>query len=356
MTRFRLLLAAGFFLTPTVARAMSDNCGEGYWCDCRPRESQCLAPYATCEEACNQRHNTGSSSGSSSGEMTWDPGAGRRRRAAAAEEKRQKAIVDTNNKGVEYHKKNDFVNAIIQYEAALAQDPENEIYKKNLENARASQKFEQDVEARRDAWWKDSAVAADRVKGVMGGLSFDGAGGTPAAADGELGFSSSIPAAAAPNGDAMVVDARNVPSGLSASVERSIKAAYPDAPPAVTDRLRKGFQAVETRDWKAARAWFQDALQRDPTNAGLQRFVELTEDPAQRAKPVPQPPKGPIPASDAELAAFFSFFRDPPSHPKYQASETVRARVLNLSKDEFNRLLALQLPTDADQELLFGGR
>ena len=31
------------------------------------------------------------------------------------------------------------------------------------------------------------------------------------------------------------------------------------------------------RDWKVAKAWFQDALNRDPNNAGLKRLVALSD-------------------------------------------------------------------------------
>jgi hypothetical protein len=69
--------------------------------------------------------------------------------------------------------------------------------------------------------------------------------------------------------DPMVVDARNVPSGLPQSVE----AAIPHTP--AGDRLRKGYEAVLDHDWKVARAWFQDARNHAPGDAGIARVVEL---------------------------------------------------------------------------------
>lgn len=80
-----------------------------------------------------------------------------------------------------------------------------------------------------------------------------------------------------PNLDPMVVDARKVPSGLPKSVDDAIASGYSDAPPGVSERVRKGFQAIATHDWKVARAWFQDALNHDPSNAGLNRLVELAD-------------------------------------------------------------------------------
>jgi len=81
----------------------------------------------------------------------------------------------------------------------------------------------------------------------------------------------------APSSDPMVVDARNVPSGLPKALDNAIANAYASAPPGVSDRVRKGFQAVMEHDWKVAKAWFQDALKRDPNNAGLKRLVALTD-------------------------------------------------------------------------------
>lgn len=80
-----------------------------------------------------------------------------------------------------------------------------------------------------------------------------------------------------PHTDTSVVDARNIPSGLPKSVENAINGVYSSAPPGVSERVRKGFQAVMERDWKVAKAWFQDALNRDPNNANLQRLVALTD-------------------------------------------------------------------------------
>lgn len=77
--------------------------------------------------------------------------------------------------------------------------------------------------------------------------------------------------------DTAVVDARKVPSSLPKGLEQAIAGAYSASPPGVSDRVRKGFQAVMVRDWAVAQAWFQDALRLDPGNAGLQRLVALTD-------------------------------------------------------------------------------
>jgi len=82
---------------------------------------------------------------------------------------------------------------------------------------------------------------------------------------------------ASPSNDPMVVDARNVPSSLPKSLDAAIARTYIDAPPGVPERIRKGFQAADTKDWKVAKAWFQDALNHDPTNIGIKRLVALCD-------------------------------------------------------------------------------
>ena len=78
--------------------------------------------------------------------------------------------------------------------------------------------------------------------------------------------------------DPTLVDAR-VPSGLPKSVENAIASAFSNAPLGVSDRVRKGFQAVMTKDWKVARAWFQDALNHDPGNINLKSFIVAVDQP-----------------------------------------------------------------------------
>ncbi len=97
-----------------------------------------------------------------------------------------------------------------------------------------------------------------------------------------------------PSGDSMVVDAQNVSSGMSKDIDDAITGAYKDAPPGVAGRVSKAFQSVMKRDWKLAKAWFEDALNHDPTNIGLQRFVALCDYTYTRpipAKPVQSAPK-----------------------------------------------------------------
>lgn len=139
------------------------------------------------------------------------------------------------------------------------------------------------------------------------------------------------PEPASSSGDPMVVDARKVSPGLMKNVNNAIAAAYSDAPPGVSDRVRKGFQAVAERDWKVAKAWFQDALNRDPDNAGLKRLVALID-----------PPKHTAPAAGMQLQLpdpndIYIFF----PRPKDQTAPAVGTQ--------------LQLPDEKDILLLFPG-
>ena len=167
------------------------------------------------------------------------------------------------------------------------------------------------------------------------------------------------PAPTVPSGDPMVVDARNVPSGLPKALDNAIATAYSAAPPGVSDRVRKGFQAVMDRDWKVAKAWFEDALNRDPNNAGLKRMIVLSEYSLRDRQAVTSGGTGSVPAvktsapTKAEIDEFFRNFRE---GRKFTPTDKVRNHVLSMSNEEFkNRIWEspLQLPQDSDVTYLF---
>lgn len=95
-----------------------------------------------------------------------------------------------------------------------------------------------------------------------------------------------------PNLDPMVVDARNVPTGLPKSVEAEI----PNTP--AGNRVRKGFQAVMDHDWQVALAWFKDALNHEPDNAGIMRLIDLAEYTMQHRQQLPPPASKRTPNAD----------------------------------------------------------
>lgn len=182
----------------------------------------------------------------------------------------------------------------------------------------------------------------------------------PAGLGGKSDFKGAFakPAPTVPSGDPMVVDAR-VPSGLPKALENVIATAYSTAPPGVSDRVRKGFQAVMDRDWKVAKAWFQDALNRDPNNAGLKRMIVLADYSLRDRQAVTSGGTGSVPAvktsapTKAEIDEFFRNFRE---GRKFTPTDKVRNHVLSMSNEEFkNRIWEspLQLPQDSDITYLF---
>lgn len=76
-----------------------------------------------------------------------------------------------------------------------------------------------------------------------------------------------------PNTDPNVVDARH--ARIPMKVDSALSKVFKDATPDVAERVRKGFQAVETKDWVLAKAWFEDALLRDPGNAAIKSFIAV---------------------------------------------------------------------------------
>lgn len=151
----------------------------------------------------------------------------------------------------------------------------------------------------------------------------------------------------APHTDTSVVDARNVPPGLPKAWNNAIATAYLDAPPGVSDRVRKGFQAVATRDWKVAKAWFEDALNRDPNNAGLKRLVALSDAPQPSNKPKPAPAATNNPNLQLPDPNDIRFL-----FPGLQAMKDREAPVFKTLPDGRR----VQMPQDSDMEFLFGPR
>lgn len=170
----------------------------------------------------------------------------------------------------------------------------------------------------------------------------------------------------------MVVDARNVPSGLPKGLDNAIASAYASAPPGVSDRVRKGFQAVMVRDWAVAKAWFKDALNHDPNNAGLKRLVALTDAPQQpdnqfRAKVDERNEPAGLGGSDAKWAGTPVSKSDPVGEttidpdihmpdpmdilfPGLQAMKDREPPVFKTLPDGS----LVQLPQESDLEFLFG--
>jgi tetratricopeptide (TPR) repeat protein len=179
---------------------------------------------------------------------------------------RHALAVVRNDLGREAWKRGEFAAALDFFERALQADPTDDSAR---ENAGIARNYLQEVgrqKAAVAAAQQNIVQLADAIQRTTpaGGLNLD-----------DLAPTGRIPAE--PGNNPMVVNASNVPSGLPKAVDDVIAATYRNTPAAVSDRARKGFQAIAARDWKVARAWFQDALNRDPGNAELKRMVDLAD-------------------------------------------------------------------------------
>lgn len=218
--------------------------------------------------------------------------------AQQAEQARQQRLNEAhtaNQQGVAFYNSRDWGKALTSFQEAAAKNPDDPTIKANLVEAQAAVA---QAQTQLENQQRDKAAAQHMQEAIQGfaqtlktapaagGLDFDGGSSSSspgAGTSGGLDFTATVAAnkqpapPQPPAGDPNVVDARNVPSGLSKAVEDAISGAYRDAPPGVSDRVRKGFQAVADRDWKVAKASFEDALNRDPNNAGLKHLVELAD-------------------------------------------------------------------------------
>ncbi len=269
-------------------------------------------------------------------------------------------IADTHQQvGNLAHKRGDVHQALREYELANQYRPGSAQISQSLTLLRgeiATQRQAKEMEA---AAAKEARAAAERVQKSIqdlarsfnaapasGGLDFDGRtlGAAPGGnSSGGLDFVAGVaPNKTSPTGDTRVVDARNVPSGLSKTTENAIAGAYQNAPAGVSDRVRKGFQATMDRDWNVAKAWFEDALNRDPGNAGLKRMVVLSDytlNSRQAPAPAAAAPLPEVAPATPGKAAIEAFFRDFQAGRRQSPTDEVRSYVLSLPPEQFKRLV-----------------
>jgi tetratricopeptide (TPR) repeat protein len=239
------------------------------------------------------------------------------------ERQRLKAKAWSSDEALDYFDRKDWDNAIRSFEEALDRDPDDPDLNDWLKRAKAEK-----------AKARMPAIASPPRPALTNGSKVVDTRNEPAGLGGK---SNSTGATAKPG---QTKPAPTSPSSLPKALDNAIATAYSSAPPGVSDRVRKGFQAVMARDWKVAKAWFQDALNRDPNNAGLKRLVVLTDAPQQ-----PNPPHATVDArnepaglggkSDAKGAS------TPPSKTNLAPASTTGAQV--------------QLPDPNDIYLMFPG-
>lgn len=284
------------------------------------------------------------------------------------------AGVELNNRAIKLFETGDWAGAIPMLEQALAKFPDDPIIQKNLTYARERLTQAQAERARIQAQERDLALARNIQGGIQnfaqtlnaapssGGLDFDGRAATGPSGTEGLDFAAVLPTpvpvqpGCGPSRDSRVVDACNVPSGLPRDVEDAISGGYANTPPGVSDRVRKGAQAVMTKDWAVAKAWFQDALRLDPNNAALKRLVEITEySSPERPAATPAAPRPIVaseitrPPSEAELNEYFR--KRDPGEPEPVRTKQMRLYIIGMPNEEFARRLGLRTsPAEAAQE------
>lgn len=318
------LVVAGLFLYP-ASNALAFCSGGCDCCRCPTGQAQCLGSHSSCEAACGLVSEGGSSS--SSGR---DYEAERRAQEQAEAARRAEA----------------------ERQAELEHQRREAENKRRIEEAERQAKFLED----RDA-------AASTLRGSTGTRASSSGAGEPVlrgstATSGGSGLRGSSAdtglrglrtgTTVTPNTDPMVVDARNVPTGLPKSVEDNI----PKTP--AGDRVRKGFQAIMNHDWKVARAWFQDAHNHEPGDAGIKRLVDLAEYTLHKEQQ-PRPPaskRTPNAADKAQIAATMAALEH--IEDSWMEKEIIEA-LLDYSRNGLRKQAAgnqVQLPLDSDLELL----
>jgi len=285
--------------------------------------------------------------------------------ARQAEDARNQRITEASNlndQGIEAYNAGDYQTAIRDFQDALDKMPDDATIKANLQKAKdqvaylAAAKKQMEEEA----FNKNKTETLNQLKGISDSGTFDARlRDAPNSGSGALNLKT-LPDA---NTDTRVVDARNVPSGLPRSVDDAILSGYAAAPPGVSDRVRKGFQAIAAHDWILAKAWFGDALNHDPNNQGLKRLVELAD---YTRRSLEQQKAAKI--SEASLKKITLLPQDSDMRFLFPGDESPASRKhLQLPQDSDMRFLFpddaapasgkkhLDLPKDSDIEFLFPG-
>ncbi|MBK7392804.1 MAG: hypothetical protein IPI64_05800 [Chloracidobacterium sp.] len=131
-------------------------------------------------------------------------------------------------------------------------------------------KAKKEAAERQKAFEKSRDEALQTIKGSGGATTLRDINGT-----GDPGLKGSSTSSGLRDGKQTPAAAPEpvVPKFLETTVANS----FPMAPPEVSERIRKGLQAVMNHDWKVARAWFQDAQNREPKDLGIQRLAALAD-------------------------------------------------------------------------------
>jgi tetratricopeptide (TPR) repeat protein len=268
---------------------------------------------------------------------------------------------DLNQKGVDAYNSGNYDSARNLFQEALDKWPNNSTIAENLQKAKDQIAHQADLKKQKqdEEFNRNKQEALGQLKGISTSGDFDSRTGLKGAGSTDSGLKDGPNSGAAGglktlpevNTDPMVVDGRNVPSGLPKSVDDAIVSGYVGAPPGVSDRVRKAFQAISVHDWKVARAWFQDALNHDPDNAGLKRLVDLADFTETRyeikARSTSSIPIKPSTNEDIPANA------DPRTYALTSTKTHTREAWVRFISQRYAQTGQLQLPKDSDIELIF---
>jgi len=175
------------------------------------------------------------------------------------------AADDFVDKGNKFYKEGAWGQAIAYYKKALDYNPDNDDATYNIKKAQEKIAAEQTADIQEARLLAQQKLAQERIEAVTAQQQ---QAEERIKAQQQYNQSAATPPV---NTDPSVVDTRNISTGLPKEVEDSI----PHTP--AGDRVRKGFEAIQAHDWKVALAWFQDALNHEPSDPGLQRLVDLAK-------------------------------------------------------------------------------
>ena len=256
---------------------------------------------------------------------------------AAKKQRINDEVQDLNQQGLDAYNRGDYETAIEFYQDALDKRPNDPSILQNIQTAK--DQIAAIEQRKQEAFNQSKQEGLNQLKDISQGGSLDSDSGLKGIGSTDSGLKdiSNV------NTDTHVVDARNVPSGLPKSVDDAITTGYAGAPNGVSDRVRKGFQAITTHDWKVAKAWFEDALNHDPNNLGLKRLVELA-DYTERRKEQIAANKG---TKSITSASLIQLPEDSDIKLLFPDEQPAQAGLASIPADK--------MPKDSDIELLFPG-
>ena len=201
-------------------------------------------------------------------------------KAAAAQKIIQGEADALTQQGRDAFNRQDYETAIKYFQAALEKTPDDSTISNWILKNKAAITGKKQRE--QEAFNRSKQEGLSQLRGLSQGGNFDSGTGLKSINSTDSGLKglddNSTGLKTLPNviTDPMVVDARNVPTGLPKEVEDSI----PHTP--AGNWVRKGFQAIQAHDWKSALADFQTAQLNESGDPGLARLVDLAQYTLQR--------------------------------------------------------------------------